>query len=179
MMKVADGRWVIALALVAGGVLVATAQVVARPRLSAAHRAAAERLVEAMRIEQAATEAAARVLLEMLAAEPAWRAHEDILADYIEERLGWDVLRTEVVRLYAETFSAAEIEELTRFYHSPTGRKLAAQSPDLALRMQAVARERLEGDLGILELRMKNRVLDNLLEQSAFAPDPEGTEHAP
>ena len=132
-----------------------------------------------MHLEQAVAEAAARSLLEMLAEQPAWNAHRDILIDYIESRIGWDAIQPVVVRLYAETFSESDLEELTRFYHSPVGRKFAEQTPVLALRMQVLVRDRLEADLGTLELQLKNRVLDDLLESSVFAPDPEATESLP
>ena len=142
-------------------------------------RASAERLVSAMNLEQAVNESAARSLLEMLAQQPVWHAHQDILIDYIEARIGWEALRPSVIRLYAETFSETELDELTRFYLSPVGRKLAEQTPALALRMQAIVRQRLEADLGKLELNLKNRVLDDLLELSVFATEAEAAGDPP
>jgi len=155
-----------------GFTALAMAQTVTRPRIAASHRLAAERLLDAMQMETVATEAAARTILEFLAAHPVWRAHRDVLVDYVEERIGWEALKPDVAQIYAETFTERELGDLTRFYQTPAGRKLAEQASGMTLRLQAAARERLAVDLSILELQMKNRVLDDLLELGAFAPEP-------
>jgi len=139
-------------------------------RENARRSAAAERLVESLRLDEAVTAAAARTIVEWMASVPEWRPHEDILTDYVEEKAGWDVLKPSVVHVYAETFTEQELDELHRFYTSPTGRKLVETSPDIALRIQAVTRESLESEMDVLETRMKNRVLQNILEMSVFAP---------
>ena len=161
--------WVTGICLTALGVNL-WAQFPGWSRENARRSAAAERLVEALRLEEAVTAAAARTVVEWMASVPEWRPHEDILTDYMEEKAGWEVLMPAVVHVYAETFTEQELEELLRFYSSPTGRKLVETSPDIALRIQAMTREQLEGGMDVLEMRMKNRVLHNILEMSVFAP---------
>ena len=133
-----------------------------------ARREAAMRLVEVLRIEQAASEAAALAVQDMLRLEPAWGGHLDILADYVEERIGWEQLQPVVVKGYTDAFTEEEIREMIRFYESPVGRKMVLTAPALAMEMQVWVRKRMQEEAGVLELRMKNRELERALNESVF-----------
>lgn len=145
------------------------------------HRQAAAALLEAMAMETAITETAVQAVVELLKLEPAWRAHRDLVVEFMDERIGWDALKEPVTLAYAETFTEAELRELTRFFESPTGRKLANRSLALAARIQTLVQERIEPDFMDLELRMKNRELEQLLEAAVFfdQPDPDAVAEDP
>ena len=136
--------------------------------LTAWGEANADHLVEVLGLEKATTEVTALALVQVITEFPEWKVHEDILLDYAEERVGWNALRPLVTAWYAENFTAKELDELIRFHSTPTGKKWVAISPVLALRMEKWVRERFLADLDVLELRMKNRELERLMEAAVF-----------
>jgi hypothetical protein len=62
----------------------------------------------------------------------------------LEKAIGWDKLEPELVKLYTETFSEAELKELMAFYKTPLGNKVLAQMPQLAGRSAQIAQAHLQ-----------------------------------
>ncbi len=127
-----------------------------------------EALLVTLRLEESTSLGVARMLRDLYVSNPALDIHQDIMTDYVEERLSWASLKDDVVRIYATHFTDAEIAELQRFYSSPIGRKLLDTGPALEEEIRTMARTRFDADLGLLELRMKNRELDALEEAATF-----------
>jgi hypothetical protein len=50
---------------------------------------------------------------------------------FLRETVGYAAIQDELVALYAKSFSEAEVQDLLRFYKTPTGRKLASLQPML------------------------------------------------
>lgn len=127
-----------------------------------------EKLLELMRLEETTTTAVVQMLSDIFASTPNLAVHQDIIVEYTEERLGWEALKPEMVKIYAELFSDNEIAELTQFYSSKTGQKSLDVSPEMTRQMRRVVKARFDADLGMLEMRMKNRELDIMVEEAAF-----------
>jgi hypothetical protein len=58
---------------------------------------------------------------------PDMQQYEPELRAFISKYLGWTTIRPELVALYAQEFTEAELREMTRFYQSPTGQKAIAR----------------------------------------------------
>jgi hypothetical protein len=118
---------------------------------------AAEELVEAMQLERA-TELSAEQTIRQLAAvgagAPDSRFHEE-LRDFLREHLTWAQLKPEYVRIYAELFTVKELQQLTAFYRTPVGRKLARLSPEIAERQMESATRYVQPHLPQLLERMQ------------------------
>lgn len=127
-----------------------------------------EKLLELMRLEENTTTAVVQMLSDIFAATPSLAVHQDIIVDYAEERIGWESLKPDMVRIYAELYSDNEIAELTQFYSSKVGQKSLDVSPEMTRQMRRVVKARFDADLGMLEMRMKNRELDIMVEEAAF-----------
>lgn len=54
-----------------------------------------------------------------------------VLEEFLDRYVTWEVMRPELVRIYAEAFTDAEIRELTTFYRSPIGQTLLERTPML------------------------------------------------
>ncbi|KFI05512.1 DUF2059 domain-containing protein [Massilia sp. BSC265] len=61
-----------------------------------------------------------------------------------------DEMITEMVPLYANNYTVAEIKQLTAFYQSPVGRKMMALTPKLSTEAMAVAQRVVTPRLGKL-----------------------------
>lgn len=49
----------------------------------------------------------------------------------LEQAVGWDKLKPDMVKLYTSTFNEQEMQDLIRFYESPLGNKVLQQMPSL------------------------------------------------
>lgn len=128
-------------------------------------------LIDLLDLETSTTTLVASMLHDTIAATPAWRRHEDILVDYAEERIGWEVLHPLIASLYEDYFDAREITALIEFYTSPAGRKLIKVAPVMGDRMRSLVTERFDADLDLLELRMKSREMELLEQDITFYPE--------
>lgn len=127
-------------------VIAALALLVAVPAAQAATYENASRLVAAMglraEIDRAVGEAVSTVRAQLVQqGAPAQKIDEFVAAFRDELEAGAPELVEEMARAYADRFSDAEVEDLIRFYKSPTGQKLVGAQHDLALaQTQAVVR---------------------------------------
>lgn len=132
-----------------------------------------EELLIVMRVEESMTLAMVRTLADLIATTPEWQAHDDILLDYTEEQVGWDALKPQMVTLYAEVFTDADIDALIDFYTSPAGQKLIEATPALGERTRKLVVDRFDAELDVLEMRMKHRELERIEEEVFFFQEAE------
>lgn len=57
---------------------------------------------------------------------------KDIYRDWFYNDIDRDKINYEIAKLYADTFSMQEINDIIAFFHSPTGQKLVSKNPHLA-----------------------------------------------
>ena len=79
---------------------------------------------------------------------------KDIYRVWFDEDIDRDLMKNQMIGLYADTFSLEEIEELNRFYQTPIGLKFLEKTPELM---------RLGTQIGIDEGQAKQQqLLDRL-----------------
>ena len=87
-------------------------------------------------------------------AEPALRA-------FFAKHMSYAVLRADQARVYRETYTDAEVQELARFYGSDIGRRFLAKMPLMMARSQELASQRMQSQLpelmSILQAQMGGR----------------------
>ncbi|MGD9872851.1 MAG: DUF2059 domain-containing protein [Kiritimatiellia bacterium] len=136
-----------------------------------------EYLLDIQKMEDTCDNAVMGMLKELFATTPDLKIHQDIVVEYTEERVSWQALRPDVVKVYSEFFTDDDVKELIKFYNSKLGQKVLAVTPAINDRMRELTKNRFEADLDVLELKMKNRELDMLVEEASFfkpdKPEPE------
>ena len=55
----------------------------------------------------------------------------DVMRDFLRKYMTWESLKDEYALIYARTFTEPELRELTAFYRSPIGQKVATSLPQL------------------------------------------------
>ena len=75
-----------------------------------------------------------------LRAEQTKKMMEEAMA-MIAEEMKWERVKADYINLYAETFSANELNELIAFYRSPAGQSLVAKQPELNRRATEMAQK--------------------------------------
>ena len=121
-----------------------------------ARRATAAELLKSMHLEQAVAAAGKRMLTNLdgmadrMAKQPnltpdqtaeVQKFREEIHA-IVEQQLGWDAIKTDVIQAYADDFSEPELKEMDTFYRTPTGQKLADKQPELSEKMTRVMQQK-------------------------------------
>ncbi len=111
---------------------------------AAPRRAEADELLKAMNVGQSVSMASKRMLTSMdgiadrLSKQPNLTPEQttdiqkfrDDMHALVDQQLGWDAVKGDVVQAYADDFTEAELKELTAFYHSAAGQKLVEKQPE-------------------------------------------------
>jgi len=68
-------------------------------------------------------------------------SHQQRIMDLMKNELSWEKLRPEFEKLYAESYSAEELEGLIKFYKSPLGEKLTSKQPEMQKKAMAMVQK--------------------------------------
>jgi hypothetical protein len=103
----------------------------AAQEITPAHRAAATEMLLAMNIQDNIDASVETMLQLQTEQNPAMAQFSDILRDFMKKYMTWDTLKDQYADIYARAFTEAELRELTAFYRSPIGKKMASALPQL------------------------------------------------
>jgi hypothetical protein len=99
---------------------------------TASHRQAAEALLITIKAEQDLQKSADRLMEHLLQQNPQLAPHHAAVKTFITEHMNWPTLREDMITLYVQAFTEDELQQLTKFYRTPTGQKAADKMPQLA-----------------------------------------------
>jgi hypothetical protein len=127
----------------------------------ASHRKAAEGLLVTIEAEKRMQEHAERLLETLIKQNPQLASQRDVVQTFITKYLHWPSLKADMITLYAQEFTEAELKQLTAFYRTPVGHKSLAAMPKLAL---------AGTQLGITRLQANRAELQRMLEADPGKP---------
>ena len=126
---------IVALALSATPVLHAQGGAPAQPTSSAppsaGQLAAARELLRIMDVERVTMSGVDAMLNAQFGGNPALAPYVDVAREWAKKYMTWEVIGERLARVYAASFTEAELRDIIAFYHTPTGKKLAQVTPDL------------------------------------------------
>ena len=147
-------KLILALVLLFAGALPAAAQ--GEP--SAEEMAAAREVLRASQAREAFLRGFELGMAEGAGAEMTEQMR-NVIREVMLEEFDWDEMEPEYARLYADIFTLDELRQLTAFYNSPIGRRMAETSPELAVGVQRIVNPRLQAVLP--------RLMQRVMEQAA------------
>jgi hypothetical protein len=118
---------------------------------SDSHRLAVIKLLELTRMQQKIDASVENVVALQLQQDPAMRTHEAELRSFLDKYIGWPGMKDELIVMYQEAFTEAEVNEMNAFYGSETGRKLIQRLPGLIQERDRLAMQRLQAHIGELQ----------------------------
>jgi hypothetical protein len=95
------------------------------------HRKAARELIDVERTWRDPTAVAEPVLKVLIRQSPEMETDQEVILDWLKKNLTWEQLSVGLVDAYLQTFTEAELRQLTAFYKSPVGQKSLKQGPAL------------------------------------------------
>ena len=129
--------------------------------LTASHSLAINDLFVAMGVDKimmAGVDIALQSLLQ-IGMEP----YADVIRNFLTSIMSLDALRGPLTDMYASRFTETEVKELTAFYSTPLGRRLAAEGPSLAaegaLLGQRAAQARMPELIAALEQEQSKQLM--------------------
>ena len=141
-------------------ILVATA-ITLLPVLScadrASHQQAVEKLFELTHMQQKIEVSVNNVLALQLQQSPELRDHDDLLRDFLEKNIGWTSMKDNLVTMYMQAFTEAELNGINAFYSTPGGQKLIQRLPELIQQRDRLAMQRLQENIGELQQAIAGR----------------------
>lgn len=118
---------------------------------SAAQLAAAQELLLAMGLDKSFDEMAAKAADMQIRQMPMLASSRQTMLDFFRKYMSWDSIKDDMARVYAENFTESELKELTAFYQTPIGKKLAQRLPELTSRGSEVAMQRVQAHMPELQ----------------------------
>jgi hypothetical protein len=123
-------------------------------------------LLEAMRMPEQIQASLAAVVANQARQNPDLPGLPEVLREFLARYVTWDAMKNEYAEIYAAAFTEEELREMTAFYRSPTGQKLARFTPQLS---------RLGAELGERTMRAHSAELDQMIARrvgAGTAPPP-------
>ncbi|WNF44979.1 DUF2059 domain-containing protein [Pseudomonas sp. SG20056] len=118
------------------------------------HAADAERFLLLARADKLAVPVYAQVqqmFAQRFAESNAPQSDKAVLETYqaqanaaLEQAVGWDKLKPDMVKLYTSNFDEQEMKDLIRFYESPLGKKVLEKMPTLTAQSAQLTQGKLE-----------------------------------
>jgi len=105
----------------------------------------------AQRFEQTKAPAAKKALLETYQAKA---------NTALDQAIGWDKLKPDMVKLYTANFSESELNDLVKFYQSPLGKKVLEKMPQLTQQSAQMTQAKLESAVPVV-----NKLLEDMTAQ--------------
>ena len=136
----------------------------------ASHLEAAEDLLASININQTMTETADQMVQNQIAMNPQMAPYKEIMRGFFLKYMTGDVLIKFLSGVYMEEFTEKELNDLTNFYKTPTGKKAIKKLPTLTLKGAQWGQKQVNDNLA--ELRSLITEEAKRLEKSKAASTP-------
>ena len=109
-----------------------------------AEYAAAYELLEAMQLPAQLKQTLDGLVEMQTRANPQLVPYKSIFTDFFTKYMSYEALKTGYADIYLDNFSVAEIKELTAFYKSPIGKKVASKTAEFMMRGAALGQKAVQ-----------------------------------
>ncbi|HTL30050.1 MAG TPA: DUF2059 domain-containing protein [Tepidisphaeraceae bacterium] len=139
------------IAVVAGALLCAFPMRAQAEEHTPEHHAAALELMESMKIRTLLDDAVNKMLDGQIRQNPQIARFKPIMTEFFKKYMSWDAIKEDMANLYCDEFSADELKQLTAFYKTPIGQKLADKQPVLMAKSGELGQKRVQAHIGELQ----------------------------
>jgi uncharacterized protein len=89
---------------------------------------------------------------------PNLRPFREIMLGFLNKHMGYDNIRLDFARLYADNFSESELNQLADFYRTPVGRKSIERLPELTAQGARLGQRKVQENSAELEQLIKDEI---------------------
>ena len=95
------------------------------------HYKAAEQMLTLMDMQTVLKNSVDQMVKMQVQQNPSIAPFEPIMRQFLAKYMSWDSLKADMVKIYMEEFTEAELGELNKFYQTPVGKKTVQRMPTL------------------------------------------------
>lgn len=126
-----------------------TAQAQTQPKTS--HYKAAEDMLTTMNMKQTLDESINQMLAIQIKNNPSMQPAEATLKQFFGKYMTWDALKEDYIAIYMNEFSEKELKDMTKFFNTPTGKKMALKQSTISLKGMQLGQEKVQAHMGELQ----------------------------
>ena len=119
-------------------------------KYSAAELELAEGLMKAMGMPKQFDDMITLMLDAQAKANPVMLSYRSVMEQFFRKHMSYEALKGDLAVIYAETFNAQELKELTALFSSPIGQKFVANSTELSRRGMELGQTRVQQNMAEL-----------------------------
>jgi len=138
----------------------------------ASHLQAARDLLLAMHVDQSYATMVDQVLNAQLKEHPELLQMRDPMKQFLNKYMGWDAMKDDLATIYANTFTEDELKQITAFYNTPAGSKLAASASQLTTQGIQLGQQRVADHIEELRELIRKGMADKNPSPETAAPSP-------
>ena len=130
---------------------------------SAEHLAVAAELLKVLQLDKTFAQSVDAGLEMQMKANPNLVPYRSVMQEFFRKYMSWESLKDDVAKAYADEFTIEELKEITAFYKTPTGQKVALCFPALIAKGGALGQQRVQEHMPELKEMIAKRKaeLDN------------------
>lgn len=111
---------------------------------SASHTQAAEALLTAMETPKTVNDNLQQMITMQMEQMPAMKQAEVEVRSFFAKYMGWEAIKADLVKMYTDEFTEKELKDMTAFFKTPTGKKMAAKQSTLTMKSAQIGQEKIE-----------------------------------
>jgi len=115
----------------------------------------AENLLNAVGMELAIEQSMAQMLNIQLQQNPALLPYKGVMLEFFKKHMSYESLKPDMLRIYADAFTAAELREINAFYATDIGKKSIEKMPLLMSQGAQIGAARVQDNIEELQTMIK------------------------
>jgi hypothetical protein len=121
---------------------------------------ASEELVIAMKLNETWQQTLNNMVEVQTKQFPGMTELKDVFEEFFNKYMSWDSIKDEMIKVYAEEFTVAEIKQITAFYKTPVGEKLALKMPVLTTKGAEIGQKRVQDNMLELQVMISKKMAE-------------------
>ncbi|HTR01600.1 MAG TPA: DUF2059 domain-containing protein [Thermoanaerobaculia bacterium] len=101
---------------------------------AAASAAAAQELFKSLKLQTSLSDTANAMIDSEISRNPGLTPYREVMVTWLKKYMTWEKMEPELVRMYTDTFTEAELKQMAVFYASPAGQKSLEKLPEMMQR---------------------------------------------
>ena len=122
------------------------------------HMQAVDELMDAMHMKQQVEESAERMLKVQAQSMPQIAQYKDVMEAFFDKYINWETVGDEIKKVYKESFTEQEIQDLITFYESDIGQKYAKSMPKITEKTALIS----QGIVMEHQAELQQKIMDSM-----------------
>ncbi len=115
----------------------------------------AAKLMDAVGMKSALEQSMEQMLDVQINSNPSLSPFRSVMLKFFKKYMSYDSLKPDIIRIYADAFTAQELTDIREFYASKTGQKAIELMPQLMRQGGEIGAKRVQAHIGELEDMIK------------------------